>query len=101
MEMTSNERVRDAGSVAWALYIEWALLVCAQSLRQYKDSAKESEVLMKALADMQEKNLELENSLSAETRFKQDLFSALGEERRVIKQLQSKHNNTQSTYPRT
>lgn len=60
-----------------------------QSLRQYKDSAKESEVLMKALGDMQDKNMELENSLSAETRFKQDLFSALGEERRVIKHLQN------------
>nr|KAG5705036.1 hypothetical protein BaRGS_018766 [Batillaria attramentaria] len=38
---------------------------------------------------MQDKNMELENSLSAETRFKQDLFSALGEERRVIKVLQN------------
>ncbi|KAL8599255.1 hypothetical protein ACOMHN_007970 [Nucella lapillus] len=61
----------------------------AQSLRQYKDTQKEAEVLLKALSDMQDKNVELENSLSAETRFKQDLFSALGEERRVIKVLQN------------
>ena len=46
--------------------------------------------MLKALSDMQDKNMELENSLSAETRFKQDLFSALGEERRVIKVLQGK-----------
>ncbi|KAL8566959.1 hypothetical protein ACOMHN_059759 [Nucella lapillus] len=61
----------------------------AQSLRQYQDAQKEAEVLLKALSDMQDKNVELENSLSAETRFKQDLFSALGEERRVIKGLQN------------
>ena len=60
-----------------------------QALRQYKDSQKESEKFLKAYADIQDKNRELENSLSAETRFKQDLFSALGEERRVIKNLQS------------
>lgn len=60
-----------------------------QSLRQYKDAQKEAEVLLKALSDMQDKNMELENSLTAETRFKQDLFSALGEERRVIKVLQN------------
>ena len=64
--------------------------LCVQSLRQYKDAQKEAEVLLKALSDMQDKNMELENSLSAETRFKQDLFSALGEERRVIKVLQGK-----------
>ncbi|XP_070190467.1 macoilin-like isoform X2 [Littorina saxatilis] len=60
-----------------------------QSLRQYKDAQKEAEVLLKALSDMQDKNCELENSLSAETRFKQDLFSALGDERRMIKVLQN------------
>lgn len=60
-----------------------------QSLRQYKDAQKEAEVLLKALSDMRDKNMELENSLTAETRFKQDLFSALGEERRVIKVLQN------------
>ncbi|CAG5131273.1 unnamed protein product, partial [Candidula unifasciata] len=59
-----------------------------QSLRQYKDAQKETEVLMKALSNMQDKNVELENNLCAETRFKQDLFSALGKERNEIKILQ-------------
>ena len=73
----------------FAVFIMKSVGVCVQSLRQYKDAQKEAEVLMKALSDMQDKNKELENSLSTETRFKQDLFSALGEERRVIKVLQS------------
>ncbi|XP_046327702.1 macoilin-1-like [Haliotis cracherodii] len=60
-----------------------------QALRQYKDAQKETEVLMAALGAMQDKNTELENNLSAETRFKQDLFSALAEERRQIKILQN------------
>lgn len=42
------------------------------------------EVLLSALQSMQEKNLSLEKSLSCETRFKLDLFSALGEARRQI-----------------
>ncbi|KAK0041808.1 macoilin-1 [Biomphalaria pfeifferi] len=60
-----------------------------QALRQYKDAQKETEVLMKALSTMQDKNTELENNLCAETRFKQDLFSALGKERNEIKSLQN------------
>lgn len=42
------------------------------------------EVLLTALQSMQEKNMSLEKSLSCETRFKLDLFSALGEARRQI-----------------
>lgn len=61
----------------------------SKALRQYKDAQKETEVLMKALSTMQDKNAELENNLCAETRFKQDLFSALGKERNEIKILQS------------
>jgi len=60
-----------------------------QSLRQYKDAQKETEVLMKALSTMQDKNTELESNLCNETRFKQDLFSALGKERNEIKILQN------------
>ncbi|XP_059149518.1 macoilin-1-like isoform X2 [Physella acuta] len=60
-----------------------------QALRQYKDAQKETEVLMKALSTMQDKNTELENNLCAETRFKQELFSALGKERNEIKILQN------------
>lgn len=39
---------------------------------------------MSALAAMQDKNAHLENSLSAETRLKLDLFSALGEAKRQL-----------------
>eukprot|EP00105_Crassostrea_gigas_P033405 XP_011456782.1 PREDICTED: macoilin [Crassostrea gigas] len=55
-----------------------------QSLRQYKDQQSEAEVLMSALSAMQDKNTHLENSLSAETRIKLDLFKALGEAKRQI-----------------
>jgi len=54
-----------------------------QNLRLY-DSQNETEVLMSALAAMQDKNTHLENSLSAETRLKLDLFSALGDAKRQI-----------------
>lgn len=56
----------------------------ALSLRQYKESHAETEVLMSALSAMQDKNAHLENSLSAETRIKLDLFSALGEAKRQL-----------------
>lgn len=56
----------------------------AASLRQYKDSHSETEVLMSALSAMQDKNAHLEISLSAETRLKLDLFSALGDTKRQL-----------------
>ncbi|RWS02794.1 Macoilin-1-like protein, partial [Dinothrombium tinctorium] len=56
----------------------------AQSLRQYKDSVGDTEILMSALSAMQDKNAQLENSLSAETRLKLDLFSALGDTKRQL-----------------
>ncbi|XP_049831279.1 macoilin [Schistocerca gregaria] len=55
-----------------------------QTLRQYKETHNESEILMSALSAMQDKNAHLENSLSAETRIKLDLFSALGEAKRQL-----------------
>ncbi|GLH13953.1 Macoilin [Gryllus bimaculatus] len=55
-----------------------------QTLRQYKESHNDSEILMSALSAMQDKNAHLENSLSAETRIKLDLFSALGEAKRQL-----------------
>lgn len=54
------------------------------ALRQYKDSQNDTEVLMSALSAMQDKNTHLETSLSAETRVKLDLFSALGEAKRQL-----------------
>lgn len=62
-----------------------------QSLRQYKDQHNDTEVLMSALAAMQDKTSHLENSLSAETRLKLDLFSALGEAKRQVEIYQGKN----------
>ena len=56
----------------------------SQMLRQYKEAQSETEVLMSALIAMREKNAHLETNLSAETRLKMDLFSALGETKRQI-----------------
>ncbi|KAK6628136.1 hypothetical protein RUM44_010619 [Polyplax serrata] len=55
-----------------------------QNLRQYKENHSDTEILMSALSAMQEKNAHLENSLSAETKIKLDLFSALGEAKRQL-----------------
>uniref|UniRef100_A0A023F247 Macoilin n=1 Tax=Triatoma infestans TaxID=30076 RepID=A0A023F247_TRIIF len=55
-----------------------------QSLIQYKESQTGAEMLMKAVSVLQDKNSHLENSLSAETRIKLDLFSALGEAKRHL-----------------
>ena len=57
--------------------------VC-QELHKYKENEKDTEVLMSALSAMQEKTQHLENSLSAETRIKLDLFSALGDAKRQL-----------------
>lgn len=58
------------------------LFMMFQALRQYKNSHDDAEVLMSALSAMQDKNTHLEKSLSAETRLKLDLFSALDETKR-------------------
>ncbi|KAJ8680515.1 hypothetical protein QAD02_016302 [Eretmocerus hayati] len=49
-----------------------------------KDNHSESEIILGALSALQEKNTHLESSLSAETRIKLDLFSALGEAKRQL-----------------
>ncbi len=68
------------------------MFVCCKSkaLRQYKNSHDDAEVLMSALSAMQDKNAHLEKSLSAETRLKLDLFSALDETKRQLDMTQSK-----------
>uniref|UniRef100_U3FWP5 Macoilin n=4 Tax=Micrurus TaxID=8634 RepID=U3FWP5_MICFL len=55
-----------------------------QEWRKYKENEKDTEVLMSALSAMQDKTQHLENSLSAETRIKLDLFSALGDAKRQL-----------------
>ncbi|EEB13966.1 Macoilin, putative [Pediculus humanus corporis] len=64
-----------------------------QSLRQYNENHNEKEIIMSALAAMQEKNAHLENSLSAETKIKLDLFSALGEAKRQLELRESHIRN--------
>ncbi|XP_035793522.1 macoilin-1-like isoform X1 [Anopheles albimanus] len=49
-----------------------------------RESQQNTDVLMSALAAMQDKNATLEKNLSAETRVKMDLFSALGGTRREL-----------------
>lgn len=49
-----------------------------------REAHQGTEVLMSALAAMQDKNSTLEKNLSAETRVKLDLFSALGEAKRQL-----------------
>lgn len=49
-----------------------------------REAQQNTEVLMSALAAMQDKNATLEKNLSAETRVKLDLFSALGGTRREV-----------------
>jgi hypothetical protein len=53
-------------------------------LRPYKEKHTEIERLCQALTNLKDKNNLLENSLSAETRIKLDLFSALGEAKRQL-----------------
>lgn len=55
-----------------------------------REPRESTEVLMSALQAMQEKNKTLEKSLSAETRVKLDLFSALGEAKRQLEIRDSK-----------
>lgn len=59
-------------------------LFVLQELHKYKENEKDTEVLMSALSAMQDKTQHLENSLSAETRIKLDLFSALGDAKRQL-----------------
>ena len=62
----------------------YLLFFFSQELHKYKENEKDTEVLMSALSAMQDKTQHLENSLSAETRIKLDLFSALGDAKRQL-----------------
>lgn len=68
----------------YKILLLFLLLPVWQELRKYKENEKETEVLMSALSAMQDKTQHLENSLSAETRIKLDLFSALGDAKRQL-----------------
>ncbi|XP_076300124.1 macoilin-1 isoform X2 [Lasioglossum baleicum] len=58
--------------------------VLEKDVSRCKENHKESEILLGALNALQDKTAHLEDSLSAETRIKLDLFSALGEARRQL-----------------
>ncbi|KAM8975809.1 macoilin [Pelodytes ibericus] len=89
---TLRSRIRDLESECKKLSIDMKLKedqireleIKVQELRKYKENEKDTEVLMSALSAMQDKTQHLENSLSAETRIKLDLFSALGDAKRQL-----------------
>ncbi|CAF1142144.1 unnamed protein product, partial [Rotaria sordida] len=54
------------------------------TLLKYRESQADTEVLYQHLTQLQERNAHLQDSLSAETRIKLDLFSALGEVKRQL-----------------
>jgi len=53
-------------------------------VRNQESTQAEADMLMNALASLQDKNATLEKNLSAETRVKLDLFSALGVAKRKL-----------------
>ncbi|CAH2222406.1 macoilin [Pelobates cultripes] len=89
---TLRSRIRDLESECKKLTLDMKLKedqireleIKVQELRKYKENEKDTEVLMSALSAMQDKTQHLENSLSAETRIKLDLFSALGDAKRQL-----------------
>lgn len=62
----------------------WCLCCWTQALGKYRGVEKETDMLLSTLSAMQEKAQHLEYNLSAETRIKLDLFSALGDARRQL-----------------
>ncbi|XP_066532709.1 macoilin [Hoplias malabaricus] len=61
-----------------------------ESLQKYRCSEQEADALLSALSSLQDKAQHLEYNLSAETRLKLDLFSALGDARRQLEIAQVK-----------
>ncbi|KAM9704169.1 macoilin-1 [Menidia menidia] len=61
-----------------------------EGLGKYRCVEKETDILLSTLSAMQEKAQHLEYNLSAETRIKLDLFSALGDARRQLEIAQEK-----------
>ncbi|XP_070705514.1 macoilin-1 [Pempheris klunzingeri] len=61
-----------------------------EALEKYRCVEKETDMLLSTLSAMQEKAQHLEYNLSAETRIKLDLFSALGDARRQLEIAQDK-----------
>lgn len=72
------------------------LTVLDKDISRCKESHGETEILLSALSALQDKNTHLEKSLSAETRIKLDLFSALGEAKRQLEIKDSKFGKIQN-----
>ena len=64
-----------------------------KNMKRSRDTESRVDTLMVAMNLMEEKNASLQESLSAETRFKLDLFSALGEARRQLESVNCKSIN--------
>lgn len=69
-----------------SLYLQYQSAIRIKFLTNYLcfQSTAESARLRSLLTTLQDQNAHLESSLSAETRLKLDLFSALGEARRQL-----------------
>lgn len=65
-------------------FLIWFYPFWFQALGKYRCVEKETDMLLSTLSAMQEKAQHLEYNLSAETRIKLDLFSALGDARRQL-----------------
>uniref|UniRef100_A0A3B4WD36 Si:dkey-12h9.6 n=1 Tax=Seriola lalandi dorsalis TaxID=1841481 RepID=A0A3B4WD36_SERLL len=65
----------------------------SDALGKYRCVEKETDMLLSTLSAMQEKAQHLEYNLSAETRIKLDLFSALGDARRQLEIAQGSHQD--------
>lgn len=70
--------------------LHFQLRMFEQEIRNRDSIQPGTDVLMNALAAMQDKNCTLEKNLSAETRVKLDLFSALGDAKRQLEISESK-----------
>lgn len=55
-----------------------------QTLLKYRESQADTKVLYQHCTQLEERNTHLQDSLSAETRIKLDLFSALGDVKRQL-----------------
>lgn len=69
-----------------------SMCLWTQALGKYRCVEKETDMLLSTLSAMQEKAQHLEYNLSAETRIKLDLFSALGDARRQLEIAQGPHS---------
>ncbi|XP_028997246.1 macoilin isoform X2 [Betta splendens] len=93
-----RKRVKDLETEYKQLQLECQVKECrvidlesdVEALAKYRCVEKETDMLLSTLSAMQENAQHLEYNLSAETRIKLDLFSALGDARRQLEIAQDK-----------